>query len=280
MHPKNPFVDDYDFDTLLQHFAALKNFVFVNKYGNKTIAFGDRHAVKALNSALLKAHYGIVWDIPENNLCPPIPGRLDYLLHIADLVDKKDVRLLDIGTGANLIYPILATCHFKWHCTASEVDNDALINAQRIIDQNSILGKIALRPQKFKDHILEHIVRPGDVFDVVVCNPPFYKSAQDAQQSNRRKVHNLKLKEKDKLNFGGLSNELWYKGGEAAFVKKMVSESVQFKAQVHWFTSLISKKESLKSIKKAIDKTGATEVKVIEMGQGNKISRFIAWTFR
>ncbi len=280
MHSKNPFVEDYDFDTLIQSDAGLKPYVFINEYGNKTIKFGDKQAVKALNKALLKLHYGILWDIPEDNLCPPIPGRLDYLLHISDLMTKKDIRLLDIGTGANLIYPILATCHFNWHCTGSEVDHNSLKNAQVIIDQNKVLRNTQLRHQKIKGSILEHIVKSDDVFDVVVCNPPFFKSALDAQQKNQRKVHNLQLKEKDTKNFGGHSNELWFKGGEEAFVKKMASESVQFKSQVHWFTSLISKKDNVRGIKRAVSKTQPTQLKVVEMGLGNKKSRFIAWTFR
>lgn len=279
MHKKNPFSGDYDFETLIQNDATLKKFVFVNEYGNKTIKFGNKQAVKALNAALLKVHYGIIWDIPENNLCPPIPGRLDYLLHIADFFTKSSIRLLDIGTGANLIYPILATCHFNWECTGSEVDLDSLKNAQKIVSNNTILNKTELRHQKFKNHILEHIIQPNDVFDVVVCNPPFFKNQSDAEQKNKRKFENLQLEESETQNFGGLNNELWYKGGEEAFVKKMALESVPFKNQVHWFTSLVSKKESLKSIKRAINKTDPTEVKVIDMEQGNKKSRFVAWTF-
>lgn len=280
MHPKNPFAEDYDFDKLILQHAALTQFVFVNEYGNKTIKFGDKQAVKALNSALLKVHYDIIWDIPENNLCPPIPGRLDYLLHIADLIQKPNIRLLDIGTGANLIYPILGTCHFNWHCTGSEVNLESLKNAQEIINKNDKLRKTELRHQKFKDKILEHIMQADDDFDVVVCNPPFFKSSFDAQQKNKRKVYNLQLKEIDTQNFGGHSNELWFKGGEEAFVKRMALESTQFKNQVHWFTSLISKKENLRNIKKAVDKTFPAEVRVIDMELGNKKSRFIAWTFR
>ncbi|MBC8769344.1 23S rRNA (adenine(1618)-N(6))-methyltransferase RlmF [Arenibacter sp. BSSL-BM3] len=281
MHPKNPFAKDYDFDFLIQHYPSLKDFVFVNDYGNKTIKFADKQSVKALNAALLKAHYSLdYWDIPEHNLCPPIPGRLDYLLHIADLIPKAELRLLDIGTGANLIYPILASCHFGWQCSASEVDKDALKNAQEIIDRNPVLADIDLRQQGFKNSILEHLIQPGDYFDVVVCNPPFFKNRSDAQQRNQRKVRNLQLQEKETLNFGGQANELWYKGGEEAFVKKMALESVQFKDQAHWFTSLVSQKENLKNIKRAINKTQPTAVKVIDMEQGNKKSRFVAWTFR
>ncbi|MCK0137153.1 23S rRNA (adenine(1618)-N(6))-methyltransferase RlmF [Arenibacter sp. S6351L] len=280
MHPKNPFSEAYDFDLLIRHSPELRKFVFVNEYGNQTIKFGDPLAVRALNTALLKAHYGLdYWDIPEQNLCPPIPGRLDYLLHIADLIPKPTLRLLDIGTGANLIYPILATCHFHWQCAASEVDLDALKNAQEIIDRNSVLANIALRKQGFKNSILEHIIQPGDEFDVVVCNPPFFKNRTDAEKQNLRKVRNLQLEDRERLNFGGLANELWYKGGEEAFVKKMAEESMQFQDQVHWFTSLVSQKENLKNIKRAINKTQPTAVKVIAMEQGNKKSRFVAWTF-
>lgn len=280
MHAKNPFLQDYDFDKLSQESPNLKPFVFTNKYGTQTIKFANQQAVKALNTALLKSQYGITWDIPANNLCPPIPGRLDYLLYIADLIPKPTLHLLDIGTGANLIYPILATCHLNWQCTASEVDKAALQNAQALIDNNPKLQHISLRPQKFKTHILEHIIQLDDVFDVVVCNPPFYKNRHEAQQKNQRKRKNLKLETADQQNFGGLSNELWYKGGEVGFVRKMVAESSQFKKQVHWFTTLISQKENVKTIKRAINKTLPTEVKVVNMEQGNKISRFIAWTFQ
>ena len=279
MHVKNPFAKDYDFDQLIQHYSELEQFVFTNQYGNKTIKFANPKAVKALNTALLKTHYGITWDIPDTNLCPPIPGRLDYLLYIADFFPTKKIHLLDIGTGANLIYPILGTMHFNWQCTASEVNLDSLKNAQSIINKNSSLKNIELRHQPSKNKIFENVIQQDDEFDVVVCNPPFHKNKKDALAKNLRKVRNLKLEEKDNLNFGGLSNELWYKGGEEAFVKKMASESIDFKNQVHWFTALVSKKENLKNIKRAINKTLPSEVKVINMNQGNKQSRFVAWTF-
>jgi len=279
MHPKNPFIKDYDFEILIANKAELKEFVFVNEHGNTTIKFHDKQAVKTLNQALLQTHYGILWQIPENNLCPPVPGRLDYLLHVSDLINKTDIRLLDIGTGANLIYPILATCHFNWHCTGSEVNEEALQNAQEIINQNAILQKTTLRRQKFKSNILNHVIEPDDFFDVVVCNPPFSKDLKEAQRKNQRKITNLDLPTSEKRNFGGTPSELWYKGGEEAFLKKMAQESTLFKTQVQWFTSLISKKKNLKNIKRAIKKTNPTEIKVIPMEHGNKKSHIIAWTF-
>ena len=282
MHPQNPFQRAYHFDELIKIHPDLKPYVFTNEYGTETIKFGSNKAVKELNKALLKQHYQLkYWDIPEKNLCPPIPGRLDYLLHINDLLKQKNnVHLLDIGTGANLIYPILGTCHFNWKCTASEVDKTSLKNGQLIIDKNKILETIELRPQQFKNSILVNIIQTTDYFDVLVCNPPFYKNAFEAAKKNEKKNKNLKLENTEKLNFGGEANELWYKGGEEAFIKKMALESVQFKNQVGWFTSLVSQKENLKNIKRAINKTFPVEVKIVDMEQGNKKSRFIAWRYQ
>lgn len=280
MHSNNPFIIDYDFDKLINCLPSLANHVFINQYGTKTIKFSDQNAVKELNRALLKLEYNIDWTIPKSNLCPPIPGRLDYLLHINDLVNSKEVKLLDIGTGANLIYPILGTCQFNWKCTGSDVSLDSLKNAQEIINHNKQLSSVKLIHQNSKDSIFKNVITSDDYFDVVICNPPFFKSSIDAEKNNLRKVKNLKLTETEKLNFGGLNNELWCKGGEEEFVKKMVIESVNYKNQVNWFTSLVSNKEHLKNIKRAINKQNPTTVKVVNMEQGNKISRFIAWSFK
>lgn len=283
MHPNNPFLKAYDFDKLVLSVPSLAAYVFTNQYGTKTIKFSEQNAVKALNTALLKTQYNVNWSIPEHNLCPPIPGRLDYLLHVKDLIDEelgvKEITLLDIGTGANLIYPILGTCHFNWKCVGSESNRNSFVNAQAIIENNVQLKTIQLLIQDSTDKIFENIILTNDYFDVVVCNPPFFKNRQDAEKNNLRKVKNLKLTAAEKLNFGGLNNELWCKGGEEAFVKKMAIESVNFKNQIHWFTVLISNKDHLKNIKRTLNKLQATKVKVIDMEQGNKMSRFVAWTF-
>ena len=283
MHPNNPFLNAYDFDKLVLSVPSLAKYVFTNQYGTKTIKFSDQNAVRALNTALLKTQYDVNWSIPEHNLCPPIPGRLDYLLHVKDLIDEeigeKEITLLDIGTGANLIYPNLGTCHFNWKCVGSEINKKSFSNAQAIIESNTQLKTIQLLIQASSDKIFDNIILPNDYFDVVVCNPPFFKNKQDAEKNNLRKVKNLKLTVADKLNFGGLNNELWCKGGEEAFVRKMAIESVNFKNQVHWFTALISNKDHLKNIKITLNKLQTTKIKVVDMEQGNKMSRFVAWTF-
>lgn len=81
------------------------------------------------------------------------------------------------------------------------------------------------------------------------------------------------------LNFGGQGAELWCPGGEAAFVRQMIEESAEVAARVFWFTTLISKEATLSAVYSALKKAGVVEYKTIDMAQGQKKSRFVAWTF-
>jgi len=279
LHPKNIFSKDYDFPKLIQLVPALKEHVFRNEFERDTIKFSDNKAVKLLNQALLKSHYNIDWDLPAKSLCPPIPSRLDYLLHAADLIDKKNAKVLDIGTGANLIYPILAQAHLNWQSMGTDVDVQALRHAQTLIDKNESLSKIGLRLQKNPGKTLLGIINKEENFDLLICNPPFYKNAEEAHKNNFRKVKNLQLEGEEDRNFGGEANELWYPGGEKAFIEKLAFESKFHGRQIRWFTSLVAKKDHVYHVSKAIKKVKPSEFKVVEMKQGQKVSRFVAWTF-
>lgn len=283
MHPDNPFEKEYNFNGLIQSHPKLSEFIIVGKSDRKSIDFGDSKAIIALNTALLKRTFDVNWELKPGHLCPALPGRLDYLIHVKDLLDapsKKHITMLDIGTGASLIYPLLATAAFDWNCTASEVDIDSIEFAKKLLLLNPNLKTTTLRNQRFKSKIFHHVMEENDYFDLVVCNPPFYKTQSEAEQRNIRKNKNLHNNESISHNFGGHSNELWYKGGEEAFIKTMASESASYGSQVGWFTCLISNSEHVKTLKRYVRKANPTELRVVEMEQGNKKSRFIAWTFK
>ncbi len=298
LHPRNLHRYGYDFPALLNSYPPLAQYVSKNAYGNLSIDFADPLAVKALNAALLKQHYSIVdWDIPEGALCPPIPGRADYIHYIADLLElgapdanradaSPDITLLDIGTGANGIYPLIACQLYGWQCVGSDINPQSLDNVAAIIAKNpNLQERFTLRTQHDKHHIFEGIIQAGEFFDVSVCNPPFHASQEEALKGSQRKLNNLARNRGDetatssRLNFGGQAAELWCKGGEQAFLKKMIKESQAFSTQCRWFTSLVSKAENLKPATKLIRKLGAVDVREIEMKQGNKITRILAWTF-
>ncbi|WJG09354.1 23S rRNA (adenine(1618)-N(6))-methyltransferase RlmF [Aliiglaciecola sp. LCG003] len=311
LHPRNLHNQGYDFPSLIKSYPPLSGFVKTNAHGNLSVEFSDPLAVKALNTALLKRHYKIDnWNIPQGALCPPIPGRADYIHYIAELlgVDEPSaqhtntpskITLLDIGTGANGIYPLLACQIYGWHCVGSDINPQSLDNVASIIAKNPTLKDcFSLRIQQDKNLIFAGIIQAGECFDVSVCNPPFHASQQEALKGSQLKLNNLARNRGEQtpkgvkndtssqsvsatptLNFGGLEAELWCKGGEQMFLKKMIKESQVFSAQCRWFTSLVSKIDNVKPAMKLMRKLGASDIRQIDMKQGNKITRILAWTF-
>lgn len=295
LHPRNLHNQGYDFPALVKSHPALATHVKPNAHGNLSIDFADPLAVKTLNAALLNRYYDIVdWDIPEGALCPSIPGRADYIHYMADLLElgpgceHPSIKLLDIGTGANGIYPLLACQLYGWQCVGSDINSQSLENVATILTNNPTLkDRFTLRTQHDKNHIFEGIIQAGEFFDVSVCNPPFHASLDEALKGSQLKLNNLarsrgeqKAKTKSPtLNFGGEGAELWCKGGEQLFLKKLIRESQVYATQCRWFSSLVSKADNVKPAKKLIRKLGAVDSREIEMKQGNKITRILAWTF-
>ena len=292
LHPRNLHRQGYNFDKLIKSTPELGPFVKLNQYQTESIDFSDAEAVKVLNKALLKYFYGInYWDIPPGYLCPPIPGRADYIHYLADLLAESNkgviptgdrIKVLDIGTGANCVYPLVGNSIYKWQFVGTDVDPVAIESANKIISLNpAIVDSIVCRLQTNAADIFKRIIKQGEVFDLTLCNPPFHSSWQEAQAGTNRKWDNLNKAKSQKtvLNFGGRNNELWCNGGEAAFIRRMVEQSALFAKSVFWFSTLVSKKDTLTSVYKALRKGAPTDIKTISMSQGQKTSRFVAWTF-
>ena len=292
LHRRNKHRGRYDFNLLCDSCPELVPFVKLNEFNDESIDFFNAEAVKMLNVALLKHFYEIkYWSIPAKFLCPPIPGRADYIHYIADLLGESfkniipagaKIKCLDIGVGANCVYPIIGNVEYGWSFVGSDIDLEAIKSATKIVESNSQLkGQIELRLQKNPKDIFSGIIRENERFHITICNPPFHSTAAEAEQGTLRKLKNLKKKKVKhlSLNFGGKSNELWCAGGEEKFVSDMIFQSKKFAPSCLWFSSLISKQSHLKKIYKALKNVGVVDFKTIPMGQGNKISRVVAWTF-
>ncbi|MBB2495723.1 23S rRNA (adenine(1618)-N(6))-methyltransferase RlmF [Aquipseudomonas ullengensis] len=293
LHPRNRHQGRYDFPKLIASSPELGEFVILNPYGKQSIDFANPEAVRVFNRALLRQLYGIAhWDIPPGYLCPPIPGRADYVHGLADLLAAenggaiprgKAIRALDIGTGASCIYPLLGHSDYGWGFLGADIDDTALASARTIIQANGLSEAIELRQQQQRGQIFKGLLQEGERFELTLCNPPFHASAEEAASGSRRKWKNLgKLDPARKLpvlNFGGQSAELWCTGGEASFLKRMVNESAGVASQVLWFSSLVSKASNVSTTEALLKKVGAVDVRSVAMAQGNKQSRFLAWTF-
>lgn len=311
LHPRNRHSQRYDFALLVEVHPYLATFVRLNQYQDASIDFADAQAVKTLNQALLKQYYGIAeWDIPPQFLCPPIPGRADYVHCLADLLAAGNdgnipyggnVKVLDIGTGANLVYPIIGQREYGWHFVGTDINAEALANAQGIVLANPGLAEaVELRLQRNAGMVFSGVMQENERFDLTMCNPPFHASREAAMAGTQRKWQNLersrgkpagkgmqparsgrKLSNQSgsRLNFGGQAAELYCEGGEEAFISRMVKESAVVGMQCLWFTTLVSKAATLPAVYRALRAAEAYKVKTIEMAQGQKTSRFVAWTF-
>ncbi len=290
LHPRNKHRERYDFKLLIASCPDLAPFVRRNDYNDVSIDFFNSTAVKMLNKALLKCYYDIeAWDIPPGYLCPPIPGRADYIHYVADLLASKNkgqiptgnkIKCLDIGVGANCVYPLIGNKEYGWSFIGADIDAVAVKSANKILEANpSLKSQIEIRLQANPADIFQGIIKKGERFDAMFCNPPFHASWEEAQAGALRKLNNLTRKKNAKplATFGGQNCELWYPGGEVKFVGEMIRQSQHFPLSCFWFTTLISKETTLRSVYAAL--STAVEVKTILMGQGQKTSRIVAWTF-
>ena len=293
LHPRNKHRSRYDFDLLIQACPELEPFVGQNEFGSITIDFFDPDAVRTLNKALLKQYYGISnWIIPEGFLCPPVPGRADYIHHAADLLAYSNkgkiptgitVHCLDIGTGANCIYPLIGHVEYGWQFTGTDIDPLALGSAKKIINANPALkNMIHFRLQTRPNDIFAGVILKDEKFDLTICNPPFHGSAGEAEEATSRKVSNLTRGriQKAKSNFGGTGNELWFDGGELKFIRIMIRQSLKFAKSVLWFSTLVSKQANLDRVYEELEHAEVADATTIPMGQGNKSGRIVAWTFQ
>lgn len=292
LHQRNKNHNRYDLKAMIISTPELKKYIQPNRLGKDSIDFSNPLGVRILNKSILNYYYGIeYWEFPETSLCPPIPGRAEYIHHIADLLSEnnngeipksKKITCLDIGTGASCIYPIIGVIEYDWEFIGSDIDMRSIESSENIVNLNQDLkGKITLKKQKNPNFIFRGIIDKKDKIDISICNPPFHSSKKEALKGTRRKIRNLTGKKTNnpKLNFSGNNNELICKGGEYQFLCNMILESKEFGKSCFWFSSLVSKESNLKRIKQFLEKNNPTETKIINIGTGNKKSRILAWTY-
>ncbi len=292
LHPRNRNRERYDLSALVKSSPELKKHISLNQFGKDSVDFSNPVAVKILNKAILHHYYGIkYWDFPDANLCPPIPGRADYIHHMADLLAENNsvnipigesITCLDVGVGASCIYPILGVTEYDWKFIGSDIDSASIASSEHNIESNaSLRDKIDCRLQVDSTKFFDGVISKDEFIDLSICNPPFHSSIEEAEKGTRRKIKNLtgKKVQRPELNFAGINNELICEGGEYQFIKDMIIESMQYSKNCFWFSTLVSKQSHLKGIHALLEKIEPYQHKTISMGTGNKSTRIIAWTF-
>ena len=288
LHPRNRYQGQYNLAALCQRVPALKKWIRITPSGEDSLDFSAPEAVRLLNQALLQDYYQLNWQLDEGFLSPAVPGRADVIHYLADLlaIDNhgqipQEINALDIGCGANCIYPLIGYAEYGWRFTGSDISTAAIKSAQAIINSNQGLSRsIRVRHQADANKLFNKIIHKNEYYHVTLCNPPFHASLDAATTGTVRKNRNLNLKNETTLNFSGQEHELCSPGGELGFVSRMITESEQFSEQVGWFSCLISRQRNLPQLAQLLRKQPIEQQQVLAMGQGNKQSRLLVWSYQ
>lgn len=288
LHPRNRYQGHYNLSALCQLVPELKKWIRNTPKGDATLEFSAPDAVRLLNQALLKDYYQLNWWLDDGFLSPAVPGRADVIHHLADLLAAdnqgkipRSINVLDIGTGANCIYPLIGYAEYGWRFTGSDISSAAIKSAQVIIESNQGLARsIRIRRQHDNNKLFEKIIHTNEYYHLTLCNPPFHASLRAAMRGTVRKNRNLNIKNETTLNFSGQEQELCSLGGELGFVRRMITESERFSHQVGWFSCLISRQRNLPVLKQYLLKYPIKQHRVITTGQGNKQSRLLVWSYQ
>ena len=288
MHPKNRYrYERPDFRRFVEICPEFRQYTTTSSTedGHVSVDFRNWDACRELVRLQFQEDFGISWTIPKPHLVPPIANRLNYLCFIHDLISlwspepknraSYEYKVLDIGCGANLVYPLLGAVYFGWSFVGCDVNTDALRIAATNRDANPsispciILKKVASQPCQGNNGtrgIIGSCLDDDDTFDACVCNPPFFSNFSDMGQNPL-------------TNYGGTSMEMVYPGGEESFVIEMIQDSAQHKHSIAWFSTMVGKKQTLKHAKKLLYSLGNTCIRTHELVQGTTHRWVISWSF-
>ena len=174
--------------------------------------------MKALNKALLAHFYAVKhWDIPDGFLCPPVPGRADYIHHLADLLAgdsgevPKDATILILAPALTSSILIALT---SMAGALPAVKSTAGVR-QRAGDYQRQPGlDPADPPAPAKSQSIFHgVIHKNETYDATLCNPPFHDSAE-APGGGERKRRNLGLGAESDLTLAVNSRSSGKKGAK------------------------------------------------------------------
>ena len=274
---KNIFYNEFkpDFLILIKEFPELKKYIIKHDEKIEEFSFdwSNNDLSLLMTKSILNYYFNIkYYDIPKGFLIPPVPSRLNYLNLINELIkdiEKENIIGVDIGTGANIIYPILGNSIYCWKFICSEINNESYNNAKIILQNNNLEKNITLIKQANKNNIFITILNQENKYTFSMCNPPYYDYEQE-----------IKIEEKKRdteFNF----DEVYYKKGELGFFERYFEESICYKKNIFLFTILIGKKSNSEIIYDKINSYNNI-IKLCDIKKimtGNNVRYIIYWSF-
>ncbi|CAL8465344.1 g4879 [Coccomyxa elongata] len=269
--------EEPNFAQLAHRYPELEPHVTVGPSGRGSIDFRSFEAARQLTRALLHAQYGLHWWVPDGHLIPPVTNRANYIHWLHDLLplcpESSNVRVLDVGCGANLIYPLLGSSMHGWAFVSTDITDVAITWAHSNLRANSHLEPLievrnvaSTKPGDTSAGILLPAIHEGERFTFTMCNPPFFESMEEAGRNPA-------------TAFSGTAEEMTCPGGELAFVMQMVRDSTRLQGDVAWFTTMVGKKATLRRAREALHAAGVPALRTTEFVQGRTSRWGLAWSY-
>lgn len=197
MNPKNKYYKNPPkFEELANKYPSFKKFVIKTKFNTYSIDWKDKEAGKELCRCLLKHDFNLkYWDIPDGFLIPSITSRCNYIHWIHDILEEDDlldikITGLDIGTGANCIYPLLGHQIYGWNFKCAELNKEAVDIASNTIQENNLNNHINIVHQEDEDNIFYKVIENKELFVFSMCNPPYF-SYDEIKHDNPNTVYSI-----------------------------------------------------------------------------------------
>ncbi len=94
-------------------------------------------------------------------------------------------RILDIGTGTGVIALMLAQRFKNASIDAVEIDTLAAGTARRNFENSVFSERLNIHPVSISDYFEVH---PGEKFDLIVSNPPFYINSLESPEKKKKQA--------------------------------------------------------------------------------------------
>ncbi|KAI0318742.1 S-adenosyl-L-methionine dependent methyltransferase [Amylostereum chailletii] len=279
MHNRNPYKAPPDFLSLANAYPPLRECIVQLPGGATSIDFKNEASQRRLTEALLARDFSLKFEVPDDRLCPPVRLSLNYIFWIQDIMrttsqdPSGSLHGIDIGTGASAIYPLLA-CQLSpnWSFVATDVDPHSLQYAKANVQRNGLGERIRIMDSNTHGSLLLPLaVERSTTFDFVMCNPPFYSSAEDIVRSAEAKEL------APNAVCTGAAVEMITEGGETRFVSKIVQESTVTRER--WYTSMLGKLSSVSEVVTLLREHQIDNYAITEFAQGKTRRWAVAWSF-
>ncbi|ETO27136.1 hypothetical protein RFI_09995 [Reticulomyxa filosa] len=278
MHIRNPYRNNPP--NYLELAKKYENFSkYVTEKGQ--IDYNDAMSNLQLTKVLLEEDFKIKYfDMPLDNLIPPVPQRLNYVLFVQDLMDcipdymlnnlsihpsvikffgsettkqnnTTNIYGLDIGCGASGILSLLLVQsnnpkQYNYKCIGTEVDLQSIECVNTIINQNQLQNKIKILQQTNSSHIFNSLFNDyntnANKNDIIVHFTICNPPFFDDINETGLNPHRIS---------SGTNHELVFSsGGEIGFIQLMCKEchTLKLEKNILWFTTMLGKKSSIQPI--------------------------------